>query len=204
MQKEIAKRHFPFYGYASGLFLVLFWYLNWHLTGLRSHWAFFPLWLSYILLINAGTEFRKGSSLLSRSPRLWLSLFLISAPVWWIFEWLNKIAHYWKYIGVETFSDFEYNVFASISFSTVIPAIFGTAEWIRTFNFTSNFENSLRVGRSQATRIIFFLAGCVMMFIFIVWPEYGAAFLWMSLFLIIDPINYWLGYSSILRETAHA
>jgi len=196
------KFHFPLHGYAGIILILLFWYLNWHLQGLRSHWAFFPLWLGYVLFINGWTERRKGSSIFSRSFKSWLILFLISAPVWWIFEVLNKVAQYWKYIGVQSFTDFEYNLFATISFSTVLPAIFSTTEWMRTFNLTARFENTLKVGRSSITRFLFFVAGGLTLVAFLLWPEYGAAFLWMSLFLILDPINYWLGNPSILSETA--
>lgn len=39
------------------------------------------------------------------------------------------------YLGVEQFSDLEYALLASIAFSTVMPAVFGTAEWVRSFDW---------------------------------------------------------------------
>ena len=37
-----------------GLALVaVFWILNWTLSGLRTHWGFFPLWLGYCLTVDA-------------------------------------------------------------------------------------------------------------------------------------------------------
>ncbi|MCB0668189.1 MAG: hypothetical protein KDC80_20325 [Saprospiraceae bacterium] len=197
---------FPFSGrqvLLSGIFLVLlFWGLNWLLPGLRSHWAFFPLWLGYILILNGWTQIRKGDSLLSRDLRTWLLLFLTSAPVWWIFEWLNKVAEYWQYLGVEAFTDLEYNIFATISFSTVIPAIFSTSEWLASFQFTNRFRRGIKAGAKRGTRIFFFILGWLMLAFFLYMPQYGAAFLWMSLYFILDPVNYWLGYPSLLKETA--
>ena len=199
----ILQRRFPIYGFAGILIMLIFWALNWHLPGLRSQWAFFPLWLGYLLLVDALTYFRKESSLLSRNWKTWSILFIISAPVWWIFEWLNKVAHYWVYLGVESFSDLQYNLQATISFSTVVPAIFSTAELISTFRFSHYFKKGPKIGGRKSTRIIFFVAGWIMLFVFLAWPAYGAPFLWMSLFFILDPLNYWLGFQSILRETAH-
>lgn len=198
---------FPFSGrqvLLSGIFLVLlFWGLNWLLPGLRSHWAFFPLWLGYILILNGWTQIRKGDSLLSRDLSTWLLLFLTSAPVWWIFEWLNKVANYWHYLGVEAFTDLEYNIFATISFSTVIPVIFSTSEWLASFQFTNRFRRGIKAGAKRDTRIFFFILGWLMLAFFLYIPEYGAAFLWMSLYFILDPVNYWLGYPSLLKETAN-
>ncbi|MBK8504177.1 MAG: hypothetical protein IPL46_19390 [Saprospiraceae bacterium] len=200
---DTVQRRFPNYGIAGVVMVLIFWAINWHLPGLRSHWAFFPLWLGYILLVNGLTHLRKGTSLLSRDWKAWIFLFIVSAPVWWIFEWLNKVAHYWVYLGVESFSDFQYNLQASISFSTVIPAIFGTTELINTFRISERVGKGPRIGRRKSTQIIFFITGWLMLVILLIWPAYGAAFMWMSLFFILDPVNNWLGYPSILKKYRH-
>jgi len=33
--------------------VAVFWILNWSLSGLRTHWGFFPLWLGYALTVDA-------------------------------------------------------------------------------------------------------------------------------------------------------
>ena len=45
----------------------IFWTLNWGLSGLRTQWAFFPLWLGYCLTIDGLVLWRTGTSLLTRS-----------------------------------------------------------------------------------------------------------------------------------------
>lgn len=192
----------PPYGYVGFSLILIFWYINWHFNGVRSHWAFFPLWLGFILTMNGLTEKKQGASLFSRNKKTWLLLFITSAPVWWIFEWLNKVAGYWQYLGVEEFTDLEYNIFATISFSTVIPAIFSTSEWLATFSFTDRFRRGIKIGGKKSTRVIFFILGWSMLILFILWPQYGAAFLWMSLYFILDPLNAHLGYPSLLDKTA--
>jgi hypothetical protein len=199
---DTTQRRLPLYGIAGVAMVLIFWAINWHLPGLRSHWAFFPLWLGYILLVDGLTYLRKGTSLLSRNWKSWIILFIVSAPTWWIFEWLNQVTQYWEYLGVESFSDLQYNIQASISFSTVIPAVVSTAELINTLPFSKRFEKGPKIGGRTSTQIIFFVIGWVMLVSLLIWPAYGAAFMWMSLFFILDPVNHWLGYTSILKTTA--
>ena len=71
--------------------------LNWSLSGLRTHWAFFPLWLGYCLTVDAVTCWRKGTSLLTRSRRAYALLFVFSIPGWWLFELLNLRTQNWFY-----------------------------------------------------------------------------------------------------------
>lgn len=195
-------RKFPWYGYAGIVLMVVFWYLIWNYNGLRAHWAFFPLWLGYILSVNALTTRLKGHSLINRNFSAWLMLFIISAPVWWMFEGLNYRAHYWIYTEVSSFTALEYHAFATWNFSTVIPAIFGTAELAGAVIKDERWNKGLKIGRTTWFRVLFLLLGIMMLIIFLWWPKYGAAFLWMSIFFILDPINHYLGYPSLLKETA--
>ncbi len=128
------KKKWPFYGWLGVTLIIVFWILNWGLAGSRTHWGFFPLWLGYSLTVDALVKMRKGISLLIRSPRAYLGLFLVSALAWWLFELLNKRTQNWLYIGRGGFSGLEYFFFATLSFSTVIPAVFGTAELAGTFS----------------------------------------------------------------------
>src|SRR2546425_266608 len=57
------------------------WPLNWTMPGNRTAYLFFPLWLGYILVVDALVFYRTGSSLWSRSRRDFVLLFVASAPV---------------------------------------------------------------------------------------------------------------------------
>ena len=105
----------PLYGWLGIALIVIFWGLNWTLPGLRTHWGFFPLWLGYCLTIDGLVFWRSGTSLLTRSPRKYVGLFLISAPVWWIFEVLNVRTQNWTYIGAEMFSSLEYAFWTTLT-----------------------------------------------------------------------------------------
>src|SRR5881628_2271849 len=127
------------------LLLAICWPLNWTLPGMRTAYLFFPLWLGYILVVDALVLFRTGSSLWKRSRRDFVLLFVASAPVWWIFEVINSRTANWEYLGSNTFTDFEYYLLCTTSFSTVMPAVFETAELTRTFGWVQRLPSSGRL-----------------------------------------------------------
>ncbi len=128
-------RTWPIYGRLGLLLAIIFWIMNWSLTGLRTHWGFFPMWLGYCLTVDALVLTRKGHSLLTRSPVAYVALFFISVPAWWLFEVINWRTQNWYYLGEQYLSDVEYFLLSSLSFSTVMPAVFGTAELAGTFTW---------------------------------------------------------------------
>jgi hypothetical protein len=68
-----------------GLTLIaILWPLNWLLPGLRTAYLFFPLWLGYVLTVDALVLARSRTSLLARSRRDFVLLFVLSAPAWWL------------------------------------------------------------------------------------------------------------------------
>jgi len=203
------KRHFtsrtggwPAYGsFGLGL-VIIFWILNWYLPGIRTHWGFFPLWLGYCLTVDALVFIRKGHSLLTRSPETYVALFFISAPAWWLFELINWRMQNWFYIGEEHFSDLEYFFLSSLSFSTVMPAVFGTAELAGTFKWIGKMKYGFKLPVTQPTSAILFAAGWIMLALMLVWPLYFFPFVWMSVYCILEPINVRLGNRSLLQDVA--
>ncbi len=182
--------------------VTLFWYLNWGLSGLRTHWAFFPLWLGYIFFLDGLVYRRTGASPFRRSFWRWIGYFIISAPVWWIFEWVNIRVGYWDYQPIETFSEAAYVFYCTINFSIVIPAVFTTAEWLDNHFDEKAFTRGPVIGSSSNSRMIVLALGVAMLAATLIWPAIGSPLIWISLFLILDPINHFLGFRSILSETA--
>ncbi len=185
-----------------GLLLIgITWPLNWLLPGLRTHLLFFPLWLGYCLTVDGLVFIRKGHSMLTRNRRAYIGLYLVSAPAWWLFEALNLRTHNWIYDGREYFSFGVYFLLASISFSTVMPAVFGTAELFSTFKWLKKLHSGPVVKPTRRTLISFFIAGWVMLALLMIGPRYFFPFLWMSLYFIFAPVNVWLGNRSLLNNT---
>jgi hypothetical protein len=74
--------------------------------------------------------------------------------------------------------------------------LLGGVAWFQLHHF------KLKFGHGRAHRVSFLLAGLAMLIVISIWPQYAMAFVWMSLFFILDPINYMLGNKSLLRQTA--
>jgi hypothetical protein len=167
---------------------------------LRTHILFFPLWLGYCLTVDDLTWRRKGSSLLRRNWRAYVGLFLISAPAWWFFEVVNWRTANWEYLGREQFSDLAYALLASLSFSTVIPAVFGTAELVSSFDWLKRLPHGPRIPTSRPVVFGVFLLGVTSFALMMVFPRYFFPFIWLSPFFILTAINLWMGNRSLVDD----
>jgi hypothetical protein len=112
----------------------------WVLAWTRFRWfaglqafTFTPLWVGYVVVINALTWWRSGRCMLMDRPRYLLGLALLSAGFWWYFEYLNRFVQNWYYVGVDHLSGFQYFLYATLPFATVLPAVLGTTELLQTF-----------------------------------------------------------------------
>lgn len=126
-----APAHFPVWGWLAAAWTVVWWILAWNRFAWMSplqRYTFFPLWIGFIVTVNALVHARGERSLMVRAPRRWLALFPVSAGFWWGFEWLNRFVENWHYLGVAEFSATEYAVHASLCFSTVLPAVLAVRE----------------------------------------------------------------------------
>lgn len=127
---------FPFWGWLSLAAGLLIWLLAWT----RFDWAgwlqphtFAPLWMCYILVVNALTWRRSGRCLLTDRPRYLIQLFALSACFWWGFEYLNRFVQNWHYREAVDYGALGYLLAASISFSTVLPAVLSTRDLLLTY-----------------------------------------------------------------------
>jgi hypothetical protein len=189
----------PLQGWFGLGLLAVCWPLNWMLPGMRTAYLFFPLWLGYVLVVDALVERRTSSSLWTRSRRDFVLLFVASSPVWWIFEVLNKSTENWEYLGSNTFTAFQYYLLSTLSFSTVMPAVFETAELVRSFRWVESFSSGPRIQPTPGLNAGIFLGGIAMFALTLLWPTYCYPFVWTSLLLILEPINRWMGRPNFLE-----
>ncbi len=199
--KSLEKSQFPIHGWLGLGLVAVSWSLNWTLPGLRTHWGFFPLWLGYCLTIDGLVAWRTGTSLLRRSWRKYLGLFLVSAPVWWLFELLNLRTQNWTYLGSASFTPLQFAFWTTLSFTTVVPAVFGSAELIASFGFLKRLKPGPVIGTGKPTTIAFFVLGWAMLALMLAWPKVFFPFLWLSLYFIVEPVNVWLGNRSLADWT---
>ena len=188
---------FPLHGWAGVVLAVVFWALNWGLEGPRTHAYFFPMWAGYVLAVDGLVRVRRGTSPFSRSRREFVLLFFVSVPAWWVFELFNRRTQNWDYIGAELFSDLEYVVLASIAFSTVMPAVFVTAELVRSFKWVDRIASGPRIERSRKTAWFFFSTGWILVALIMIWPNVFYPFIWATMFCLLEPMNIWSDRPSI-------
>jgi hypothetical protein len=184
-----------------GLILIaVCWPLDWFLPGVRTAYLFFPLWLGYILTVDALVRRRTGTSIGIRSLKNFVLLFVVSSPVWWLFELINSRTRNWEYLGSGVFTLLEYNALCTLCFSIVMPAIFETAELARSFRWVQRCVSRSRLPATQSMRATLFLIGIAMLVSLLIWPKYFYPFVWSSVLFILEPLNRWLGRRTLLEK----
>lgn len=196
------RRRFPRHGWIGLTLTLLFWALNWGLSGLRTHFLFFGLWLGFCLTLDGITVWLRGSSMITRSWRRFVLLFFLSAPVWWLFEFFNERLQNWHYLGAENFSSLRFRLWATLNFTTVIPAVFCAAELAAGFGWIQRLKAGPSIRPTPRTTLVFFSAGWLMLALLLLWPRWFFPLVWISLYFILEPINIWLGNRHLAQWTA--
>jgi hypothetical protein len=203
-KKNVTQRYpFPWWGWL-GLFTGLFfWVLAWN----RFNWfgrfqphTFTPLWLSFILVINALSLKHKGSCLITKRRGYFLLLFPVSAVFWWFFEYLNRFVQNWHYVGVR-YSPGEYFLYATISFSTVLPAVLSVREYLLTHSWLQKeFEKYIPSGLFKSRKIagLFLLLAGIGLALTGVWPNHLFSLLWLAPLIVLISLQVFTGESHVL------
>ncbi|HQP44261.1 MAG TPA: hypothetical protein PLV66_11335 [Thermoanaerobaculales bacterium] len=150
------------------------------------------------MLITAAIS--TGSSPLARSRLRYLGLFAASVPAWWLFELLNQRTRNWIYLS-EPIGDLEYALLASLSFSTVMPAVFGTAELVASLGWLRRLPAGPRIAATRRTTATFLVSGLAMLGLLLLWPRVFFPCVWLSVYFILEPLNAWLGRRTLLDDT---
>jgi len=129
-------------------------------------------------------------------------LFLISAPVWWLFEAVNLRTRNWVYLGESQFASHVFAFWSTISITTVIPAVFESAELAASFEWVKRLRRGPRIGSEPRMILGFFVLGWIMLISLLCWPKIFFPLVWLSFYFLLEPINVWLGRRSLLEWTA--
>lgn len=181
----------PWWGWLAIGWTCLWWVIAWTraswLVVVQEH-TFTPLWLGYILIVNACTFARTGRCMILHRPRYFLSLFPLSAVFWWVFEYLNRFVQNWYYVGVADLSSVEYFFRATTPFSTVLPAVIGTAELLTSYRVISSGRNRFKaIQPLQKKWSGWVLVGlsCCGLFGIGLWPNYLFPLVWVGPLLLV-------------------
>lgn len=143
------RGRFPVWGRLGLILTILSWICAWgqfDLLGAARLHTFVPLWIGFILTMDGLVFRRTGQSLFSKRRAAFFALFPASALSWWYFELLNRFVQNWWYPDRIDFGPAHYLIYSSLCFSTVLPAIFETFEWLKSFP-------SMRVRYARGPRI---------------------------------------------------
>ena len=188
--RPAGQRHTPAWGKVGLVLLVISWALAWtdhEALAMVRPYTFTPLWLGYILTMDGLVHRRKGQSMVSRSPAAFVALFPASAVLWWIFEYVNRFVKNWYYEG-DPRGPLLYAVVGSLCFSTVLPALFETAEWLGSFEWLNRRFASGPKWRSVERASHGLCAIGILGFIGVgLYPEYLFGFAWLGPLLVVSP-----------------
>lgn len=181
------KKHpFPWWGWLGLAIMLLGWLMAWTrfpwFENLQTY-TFTPPWLGYILVVNAITYSRSGHSLLSHQPLYLAALFLFSAVFWWYFEYLNLLVENWFYTNTGDLSKWQFFWYATLPFSTVLPAVISTSHLLNTFpRMTAGLDHFIRLktNAQQTLSWIVFLLGAAGLMAINLQPDYLYPLLWLA------------------------
>ena len=198
---------FPRWGWAGLVSGGVFWFLAWS----RCSWfapfqphTFTPLWLSFIVVVNALDVRLSNSSLMTARPGYFLALFPASAGFWWFFEYLNRFVQNWFYTGAE-YDPWTYFLLASMSFSTVLPAVLSTRRLLSGLpGLTAGFENFIAWSprRPKAAAALVLSASGAGLLLIGVYPNLLFPLLWVSPLLILVSLQTLTGGSHVLSSVS--
>lgn len=205
---DVDRRPFPWWGWLGVAYTFAAWALAWT----RFPWfepvqlyTFTPLWLGYIVVVNALTFRRTGRCLLRDRPGCLAALFFASALFWWYFEHVNRYVGNWHYSGVAGLDPFEYFAHATISFATVLPAVLSTRAWLASFpRLQAGLANLWVVpaADSKALALILLALGVLGLLGIGALPDYLYALVWVAPVLVLVSLQALAGQRQLLSGLA--
>ncbi len=195
---------FPAWGIAGIAVTLAAWVLAWTrlpwMAPLQTH-TFLPLWSGYIVTVNACVHWRSGASPLTHETRYYLALFPMSAVFWWFFEYLNRFVQNWYYVGIEEFAPFEYVLWSSLAFSTVLPAVYATRALLATYpRLHAGLDRGWRLRLPKRAAPWALLSAAAGLISIGIWPNYTYPMLWLAPLAIITVLQLLLGQSTKLAR----
>jgi hypothetical protein len=154
-------------------------------------------WVGFLLLFDGVlTKLRArpgpGSPARTR-PRRFAICFVTGVGVWLFFDWVNfSFIHAWYYHGLEPLGVVHVLVAKFVAFGAISPAMFMVAELYQQLGLRRVRGTALRIARPG--QVAMFAVG-VPAFLspFLLRDPVACFLLWVSLVLVFDPLNHWLG-----------
>lgn len=207
MDKEIKKKPFKTYGFV-GLLLIVFAETaivlqdTYPIAREICLWTTPICWWGYIFFLDALIYKIKGKSLISNKLKEFFLQLLLSVVFWIIFEIYNLYLLNWEYINLPENIIIRYFGYI-ISFVTIMPGMFLTAELLETIGIFRSFKI---VQLKFTSNFLYFniVAGLFCLTVPLLVPQNIAAYLfclvWVGFIFLLEPIAYSSGVNSLYKD----
>jgi len=199
---------FPPWGWLGVAITCGAWFLAWT----RFAWfeplqifVFTPIWVGFVIGINALTYRRTGHCLLTDRPRYLIGLFIVSAGFWWYFEYLNRFVQNWYYVRIADLSRLQYFLCGTLPFSTVLPAVLSMNELLTSYpRLSAGLDRFARIDVRRPRLLAWFalVTSCAGLTAIGIWPDFLFPLLWLAPLVIIVSVQAIRGERTILSGLA--
>ncbi len=201
LPRDRTPARFPWFGWLGVVVLAVSWWLSWHrydwFRPYQVHCSYFPIWIGFILVMNGLCVKRSGHSPLTDHFWPYLATFPASSLFWWFFEYLNRYVWNWYYVGIAELDAFEYSLYATVCFASVLPAVAAVAAWLHTFPAFADeaYDGMARVDLRRPGWCVFLgVVSAIGLTGIVFFPQYAYPFLWIS------PLTVFILVQNLLRE----
>ncbi|QWU14528.1 hypothetical protein SAMN04487895_106336 [Paenibacillus sophorae] len=169
-----------------------------------EYYTFVPLWWAFILILD-GIVYKRnnGNSIISKKPQVMQLLAVVSCFSWFAFEFLNFfVIENWYYPNNEVFTNFGNVFWFSLSYTTVLPAIFEWYLLLRTFKgFRHRYRNGPKFSVNRKFLLVYYVLGLGLAFGMGYYPYALFWVLWVALVPLLSAAmaltGYWTPFTPI-------
>lgn len=163
-------------------------------------------WVGYLLVLDGllvRLAWRRGhgawASVRDRPDRFAVA-FLTSVPVWCFFDWVNfAFLGAWQYHHLPSQPVWRYAGYL-VAFGAITPAMTLTAQLYQHLGLR-RLQSVKGTTIDRHAQVGLFVVGLVFVgFPFLVQAPVGTMTLWLGLWLVLDPVNHWLGAPSLIGD----
>jgi hypothetical protein len=208
MNVDRTKTRFAPHGYAGIAIIIIAEVLLFSGNQLVGHWFTPIVWTGYILFVDALVYKLKSRSPLMTDRLEFVIIVLVSIVGWWLFEfynaprfWKSDLELWWHYHNLEP-NLFLRRAGYDWAFATISPAMFETAQLFKT-TICKREKQRTAIRFSRSTLTVLAVLGAVGAIAPLIFPsEWFAPVVWLSLILLLDPVNALRGWPSISADLA--
>jgi hypothetical protein len=174
---------FKKYGFV-GIILIIFAQVNFFLKIEPFQSWYVPIiWWGYILTVDAIVFKIKGESLISNKFKQFIGIVALSVPIWAVFEFYNIFIQNWHYINFSL-------IVHLVNFTIILPAVLETYQLLKSTHLFDKIKLKKKHNISKRLITIMITLGIFSLVLPFIFPKYTFPLVWLSFFLLLDPINY--------------